>query len=114
MSDKINLTTDERVKGHGWREMSAPSVFADIIKCRAFTKGSCRVLVSHEDHNGKMRWHLSISHPARYPKWEEIKDARYALLPLGLTFGMMLPPPNEYVNIHPNCFHLWEIEHAEW
>ena len=32
------------------------------------------------------------------------------LLPLALTFAQILPPPREYVNIHPNCFHLWEIE----
>ena len=45
---------------------------------------------------------------------DRIVDARYALLPLGLTFAQILPPPNEYVNIHRNCFHLWEIEGDEW
>ena len=67
-----------------------------------------------EPHGAKVRWHLSISCADRYPGWEEIKDARYSLLPLGLTFAQILPPPNEYTNIHRNCFHLWEIEDGEW
>lgn len=56
------------------------------------------------------RWHLSISHPKRYPTWDEIKEARYKLMPENITVAMLLPPPREYVNIHENCFHLWEIE----
>jgi hypothetical protein len=102
----------ERVKAHGWREIVAPPLHG--LEAKAFAKGLCRVLISHEDHGGKMRWHLSISCRDRYPQWEEIKDARYSLLPVGLTFAQILPPLNEYLNIHPNCFHLWEIAEGEW
>lgn len=99
------------MKSHGWVEIDVPPMPAGQ-RVRAFIKGACRVLVGHEDRhtNGILRWHLSISCEDRYPVWDEIKDARYALLPLGLTFAMLLPPPGEYVNIHPNCFHLWEID----
>ena len=55
------------------------------------------------------RWHLSISRQDRYPSWEEIKDARYALMPPNIVVAQILPPKNDYVNIHPNCFHLWEV-----
>lgn len=67
------------------------------------------------------RWHLSISHrsnilgpdgkalPGRYPTWDEIARARYDLLPGDLTFGILLPPKSQYVNLHPTCFHLHEI-----
>ena len=55
-------------------------------------------------------WHLSISHPSRYPTWDEIRDARYDLLPDGCTMAMLLPPKGEYVNLHRNCFHLHEIK----
>jgi hypothetical protein len=55
-------------------------------------------------------WHLSISHPSRYPTWNEIHDARYSLLPNNLTMAMLLPPMEEYVNIHNNTFHLWQIK----
>jgi len=54
-------------------------------------------------------WHLSLSHPTRYPTWNEIRDARYALLPDNCTMAMLLPPKGEYVNMHPNCFHLHEM-----
>jgi hypothetical protein len=29
---------------------------------------------------------------------------------MGLTFAQILPPMDEYTNVHPYCFHLWEIE----
>jgi hypothetical protein len=73
---------------------------------RVFRLGECLVIVGHSAPS----WHLSISHPNRYPTWDEIKTARYELLPHDITVAMLLPPPDEYINIHPNCFHLWEIE----
>lgn len=115
----------ERVKSHGWQEMIMPgddrvrsatelSALTALRQSgtKMFTKGACRVLLSHEPkfEGDGLRWHLSISCADRYPTWEEIKDARYSLLPLGLTFAQILPPMNEFVNIHPNCFHLWEID----
>jgi hypothetical protein len=100
---------------NGWRQVSQGiDVPREHFSMRAFVKGVCRVLVTHEDHDGRMRWHLSISCEKRYPGWEEIKDARYSLLPLPICFAMMLPPPDKYVNVHPNCFHLWEIDDGEW
>ena len=59
-------------------------------------------------------WHLSISHrtkalkPGRYPKWGEIKDARYRFTPHDVSMCMVLPPPEDYLNVHETCFHLWE------
>ena len=103
-----------RVKAHGWRDLGVTPL---PMGCSAkmYTKGPCRVLVSQEPRrNGIMRWHLSISCADRYPSWKEIKDARYSLLPMGLTFTQLLPPANEYVNIYSNCFHLWEIGDNEW
>lgn len=54
-------------------------------------------------------WHLSVSHPRRYPTWDEIRDIRYALLPGDKTFAILFPPRDQYVNVHPNCFHLHEV-----
>ena len=64
------------------------------------------VLIS--DGPGRM-WHLSISREDRYPVWDEIKEARYALIPNEITMCMILPPKEEYVNLHRNTFHLHEI-----
>ena len=65
-----------------------------------------RVIVAWHPGHG---WHLSISHPSRYPVWDEIRDARYELLPDACTMAMLLPPRAEYVSLHPNCFHLHEV-----
>lgn len=55
-------------------------------------------------------WHLSIAHPRRYPTWDEIADVRYELCPAEITMALLLPPPDEYVNEHEHCFHLWQID----
>lgn len=79
-----------------------------------WSMGECTILVGHEPEgvNGEMRWHLSISHPSRHPTWDEIKTARYKLLPLDMAFAMILPPPEFYVNVaaQDHVFHLHEIE----
>jgi len=72
---------------------------------KVFSEGSLKIIIS-EDAG---RLHLSVSHPLRYPTWDEIKEIRYKYLPNEKTFGILLPPKEEYVNVHPNCFHLWEI-----
>jgi len=74
--------------------------------------GLLKLMVSHDPGLG---WHISISHTERYPTWDEIKDVRYAFLPDDITMGILLPPPSEYVNIHPNCFHLHQVPNdGEW
>lgn len=87
--------------------------------------GHLTVLVGREPvgPNGKMSWHLSISHrsnvilsslgapaPGRLPVWDEIKNARYTFCPDGIYMAMILPPSSEYVNLHPTTMHLHEVE----
>ena len=69
----------------------------------------CDVLVSQD---GGL-WHLSISHPTRYPTYDEIKEARYKFLPDELRMAMIFPSKREFVNVHNNCFHLWELTEKE-
>lgn len=95
----------------GYTKIEAPQVFGmgDVVYNQAFAKGDLRIWISREIHGGCLRWHLSISCQKRYPTWDEIRDARYDLMPDNITMGMLLPPKAQYVNIHPNCFHLHEI-----
>lgn len=80
---------------------------------QAFRKGPIKVLLStdvfdfYRDGKSKACIHLSISHSNRYPTWQEIKDARYRLMPRDRDVFQVLPPPDDYCNVHPNCFHLW-------
>ena len=74
------------------------------VQCRSYMMNGCRILVSNEPQG----WHLSISRRDRDPTWREIATARYRLLPDVPEMGMFLPPLDEYVNMHPFCFHLHE------
>lgn len=74
-----------------------------------FKMGKAHILVSSETINGRVVKHLSISRKDRYPNWDEIKTARYELLPNEAHFAIILPPREEYVNLEKNTFHLHQI-----
>jgi hypothetical protein len=69
--------------------------------------GECRVIITHD--GGTYGWHMSISHESRYPRWDEIAEARYRLLPAVHTMAIVLPPLDHYINDHPNCFQVIQI-----
>ena len=73
---------------------------------KRYRMGECAIIAGSTPGTG---WHLSISHPTRYPTWDEIAHARYKLIPDAVVMGMLLPKSFQYVNVHPNCFHLWQI-----
>lgn len=73
---------------------------------RTYTLGECSVMTTRE--YGK--WHLSISHPKRYPTWDECAEARYRTLPDEAYMVMALPPRDMYININKNCFQMLEID----
>jgi hypothetical protein len=103
----------------GYVEIEAPQMrYSDgtpiEVGVKAFRRGKLRILIGQQvmgdvRAGGLLRWHMSISCADRYPTWNEIRDARYALLPDDCTMAMLLPPKTQYVNIHQNCFHLHEI-----
>lgn len=100
---------------HDFRRVPAPP---NLAHCQAYVlNGECSIFVGIEPNRERgiirQRWHVSIAHPTRYPTWDEIKAARYELVPHSVTMAMILPPPDEYVNTHKNCFHLHEIEGDE-
>jgi len=101
------VVNQERSAGRGiqWREIALPPLPGLQPGTRAFgsDQTKCTVMVSHWQ-----RWHVSIAHPFRLPSWDEVASARYALVPGDVCMAMMLPPEDEYVNLHPTCFHLHE------
>jgi hypothetical protein len=84
-----------------WKEIRCP-----VPYCRAYRWGYVTVFVGEEPNVG---WHLSIAVPHRNPSWEEIRQARYDLVPDEVTMAMLLPPREEYMNIHKFCFHLYQV-----
>jgi hypothetical protein len=77
--------------------------------CKAYQWLGCQIFVTDAE-NG---WHASISHPSRYPMWMEVCAIRDKFLPKDKTFAMILPPSGQYINVHPNCFHLYEIPNKQ-
>lgn len=67
-----------------------------------YTVGEANVLQTRKTH-------LSISCPDRDPTWEEVAAARYALMPKAKDCVMILPPEDDYVNVHEHCFHVWRL-----
>jgi hypothetical protein len=86
------------------------------MHCERWIVGQCTVLCSKEPFGGGWRWHVSISHPNRYPTWDEVKSAVYGIplveLPPGRAFAQVLGQvgQGEWVDVDANCFHLYEID----
>ena len=68
--------------------------------------GACRIIIGHS----AVGWHMSISCGSRYPTWDEVAKARYELIPDAVTMAMLLPPMEQFVNLHPTTLHLWETK----
>jgi len=79
------------------------------FKTGAFKMGRCYVIVSKDND----LWHLSISTASASPSYNEIKEARYRFIPDNVTMAQIFPPKAEFVNLHPYCHHLWEIQGEE-
>ena len=71
--------------------------------------GGCSVIHSVEDG----LHHISLSNPHRLPTYEEMKTARYRICPDVKYMAQIFPPESEFVNVHPNCLHLYELESRE-
>jgi hypothetical protein len=105
-----------------WREVTEeiqpatgldlPSMVDPHMWVRPVSDGVLRALRTVD--NGLL--HLSVSwqphgprQALRYPTWDELADARDALLPAELEFHMILPRASEYVAVHDTTFHLHEF-----
>lgn len=65
-------------------------------------------IVTVEVHEDKKKWlHVSISRRNKLPTWEHLKDAKETFIGKDKMAVQILPPAAEYVNLHPNCLHLW-------
>lgn len=66
------------------------------------------VLASLDDTPHGRLLHVSMSHPNRDPNWATIKAVRDAFYPQTVDVMMVLPRAEDYVNVHPHTFHLWQ------
>lgn len=71
-----------------------------------YQMGRCKIIVTIDAG----LWHLSISTPTASPSYEELKKARYKYMPGDIFVGQVFPPMKYFINCHPYCHHLWQIE----
>lgn len=85
----------------------------DVRFAKAFRKGEVHIFLS-QDKTPKWGWlkHISISCQYRYPTWEEILEAKEHFFG-DMDTMMIIPKKADYVNVHPNCFHIWQTP-QEW
>lgn len=78
---------------------------------RGFRMGEIQIIF--EPTEGPPHGHLSISHPTRYPTYEEL--SRAALAPGGPppNLWMWLPKPEQAQRMHPNTVHLYVLPPEE-
>lgn len=73
------------------------------------TANGCNVIHAIETGPHGVLRHASISHPRRHPTWDEITVMRKTLFLEDEDVMMVLPRKELYVNLHPHCFHLWQM-----
>lgn len=77
---------------------------------RYFTYGELTVLLTREFG----RLHLSVSHPQRMPTWGEVSEIFYNhIRENDETVVLVLPKPENFVNLHQFCFHVFGIRDGE-
>ena len=57
--------------------------------------------------------HVSVSTRRRVPNWEEMCFVKNAFWLPNECVMQLHPPEADYVNIHPNCLHLWRPLNTE-
>lgn len=118
-------------RGGGWRQVPLDPVIrrwhdlANEPGLRAYQKDlrdghlTCFVAKCCDPQFARPLWHMSIStrtntHPPRpmkrLPGWYEIKEARYKFIPDKVVMALLLPPMDDYVNVHETTMQLWEID----
>jgi hypothetical protein len=94
-----------------WREIKLPTQLAPL-RCWVREDG-LKVLVSTDDTGGDQWWfHVSISREDRYPDWDDLKFVKDIFIGRQGEAIQVLPADRDYVNVHPNCFHLWSPENG--
>lgn len=91
----INRTFKKAEEREGMRDARAWSHASGLLISASYDDG---------DHGEIL--HVAMSYKHRDPTWEEIKMARHVFFPPFVDVIMVLPKYQDYVNIHPHCFHI--------
>lgn len=90
----------------GWTQIPTPEVCAGSAVYQSQTL--LVVFSADKHHETNETWvHVSVSHRDRLPNWDELKFVKEVFLGRDKLAIQVLPPAEEYVNLHPNVLHLW-------
>lgn len=82
----------------------------DFPQVGTLKMNGCKVIYSLDDTGpnkfGKLK-HASVSRQHDLPTWNQMKMVKEKLFG-DIDVMMLLPRIEDYVNLHPNCLHLWE------
>lgn len=103
---KIKDKMDSRIVGTD--EIAPGAVdYEKILLDHGFVMGPFSFIFMREQHPDGEYLHLSCANRERYPSWDELMIFRAAFFEDDMEVFMVMPPIEEYVNVHENCFHLW-------
>ena len=94
-----------------WEELPMPR---QLRPMRCWVKDGLQVLVSTDkiDEDGGWWLHVSTSRPDRLPSWEDLRLVKDLFIGRQNEAIQVLPADRDYVNLHPNCLHLWSPENS--
>ena len=69
--------------------------------------GASVIVSATEELDGRAWVHFSMARADRLPTWEELVEGKEAFLGRESKAIMVLAPRSQWVNIHPNCLHLF-------
>lgn len=84
-----------------------PQWMAENMANYGMVAGPFSIIFSVEQHDDSIQWHLSVAHKERYPNWDELMIFRSFIFEDDMEVIMVMPPMDEYVNLHDRCFHMW-------
>jgi hypothetical protein len=100
----LSLQYCPRVLPAGWREWTD----AGIAGCFINPQRKLAVIFSVERERDGKRWiHVSVSHRDRLPTWDELRGVKDWTIGRDKLALQVLPPEDQYVNLHPRTLHLW-------
>lgn len=95
--------------------MKLTEIKSTVKDSKAFKTKDGLAIIASTDNTPK--WgdllHVSISRLDKYPSWDEIVQVKLQFFGDRKDAMMLIPKRTDYVNVHENCFHLWECP-EEW
>lgn len=90
-----------------WRLVAADEM-GRAWQCLSGTGAGLKVIETAATERDGRRWyHVSFSRAMRIPTWEDVTLVHRLFVGEEVEAYQVLAPRSRWVNVHPNCLHLW-------